>query len=159
MEGYFTYYPELKWTILFPAKGYRDSDKLKTSTDASYSMDFRLGRWEDLRNLPDYEHSKLGRLKLIGTNEIIILINGPDSRLNEVAERLPKYKGKSWAEINYMRLERDFLNCKNFKTSVCNSQLLGMAEFKLVILGSEANELDYTKADEICAKCKHFESK
>lgn len=44
-------------------------------------------------------------------------------------------------------------------TEVCNLQLLDTIEFNSVIPGQEVNELDYTKADEICATCQHFEPK
>jgi len=48
-----------------------------------------------------------------------ILIDGPDSRIDEIVERLPYYKDKPWLAIQKMSLEKDSLSCKNAFSALC----------------------------------------
>ncbi|MDD5155096.1 MAG: hypothetical protein PHF11_01245 [Candidatus Omnitrophica bacterium] len=145
-------YPEIKWMAKTEARFFGAGDKFQVNPDIE---NFKLVRFKDLRKQP----IKKNQLMLIGSSKTYIFIDGPDSRLNELIKRLPKCIGKSWLEITNMSLERDFLNCKNFEQAVCDPKLFSIIELKPIKPGEEVPELELAKADEICAKCGHFEPK
>ena len=145
-------YPEIKWTATAAVQAMGQGDKIQINPDLE---NFKLVRFKDLRKQP----IKKSQLMLIGSSKTNIFIEGPDSGLDALVIRLPKYIGKSWLEIKNMSLERDSLNCENFGTSVCNTRLLDAATLKTNIPGQAAPELDFAREDEICGKCEHFELK
>lgn len=152
----FNNYLEIKWTACAAAQAYSHLDKLRVTPDLD---NFKLERFKDLRKQPKVNKDQYFKLMLIGSSKTNIFIDGPDSLLDEMIIRLPKYIGKTWVEIQNMRLERDSLNCKNYFTSLCDPQVIGCLELKPLKLGESAPLLELDKADQICAKCKSFEFK
>lgn len=145
----FSNYPEIEWSARAAFQSIGPGDKVQINPDLK---NFRLERFKDLRKQP----IKNNQLILIDS-KTHIFIQGPDSQLDAILKKLPKYIGKSWSEINNMCLDRDSLNCGNFETSVCNLRLSNINESKPVKLGEETPELDFSKADKICAECEHFD--
>ncbi|KPK42906.1 MAG: hypothetical protein AMJ78_00660 [Omnitrophica WOR_2 bacterium SM23_29] len=152
----FSNYPEITWTAATAARFIKAGDKFQVNPDLE---NFKLVRFKDLRKQPKVNKESHLKLMLIGSSNTNVFIYGPDSQIDEIVKRLPKYIGKSWTEINSMSLERDSLNCENFEKAVCNPELLNIFEFEPIKSGEEVPELDFKKADEICAKCEHFDPK
>ena len=147
-------YSEMYWVATAAAQGIGPGDKIQIHPDL---INFRLEDFKDLRKQLKIDEKQRFKLMLIDmTHKTNIFIDGPDKLLEEMLIRLPSYKGKSWAEIKNMCLERSFTDCINAYSSVCDPSISENMEFKPIKPGQEAHELDFTKADEACAKCKHF---
>lgn len=147
-------YSEIKWVAAAAAQAIGPGTKIQVAPDL---VNFRLERFKDLRAQPKVNEGYRFKLMLIGSSKTNVFVDGPDTLLDELVKRLPNYKGKSWLEIKNINLEKNFSDCKNAFTSVCNQQEDEL-EHKPVELGKEAYEPNFAKADEICAKCEHFES-
>lgn len=147
-------YPEVKWTACAAAQACSHLDKLQITPDLD---NFKLERFKDLRKQPKVNKEQYFKLMLIGNSKTNIFIDGPDSLLDEMIMRLPKYISKAWVEIQNMSLERDSLNCRNAFTSLCDPQVIDYLELKPLKPGEPAPLLELDKADQICAKCKNFE--
>jgi len=146
-------YPAIRWTACAAAQGYAHLDKLQVTPDLD---NFKLERFRDLRKLPKVNKEQHFRLMLIGSSKTNIFIDGPDSLLDEMILRLPKYIRKTWVDIKNMSLERDFLTCKNAFISLCDPRVSDYIVLKKDKPGETATELEFDKADQICAKCKNF---
>src|SRR3989338_1225675 len=149
-------YPEIQWLSTAAAQFYSGGDEIQISPDLG---NFKLVRFKDLRKHPKINEKRHFKLMLIGSSKTNVFIAGPDSKIDEIIKKLPKYIDKSWLEIKNMSLERDSLNCDNFGASACNPQLLDVATLKPVIPGQVGPELNLNKEDEICGECEHFEPK
>ncbi len=147
-------YPEIKWMACAAAQFIDPGDKIQINPDLE---NFKLVRFKDLRKHPKVSEERHFKLMLIGSGKTNIFIDGPDSRIDEITKMLSKYRDKSWLEIKNMSLERDFISCKNAYTAVCDPRVIDYTELKPVKPGEGVPELELTKADEICAKCEHFE--
>jgi len=149
-------YPEIKWMATTAAQFISGGDKFQINPDLE---NFNLVRFKDLRSHPKISEERHFKLMLIGSSKTNIFIDGPDSRIDEMIKRLPKYKNKSWLEIKNMSPEKDFLNCSNAFSSVCDPWILSNVTLKPIKPGEEIPELDLNKADEICINCEHFDPK
>jgi hypothetical protein len=156
MFDQFGNYREIEWTAAPAAVGYRGNDKFPINPDLE---NFKLVRSVDLRKQPKVNEKRRFKLMLIGSSKTNIFIDGPDPLIDEMVKRLEYYKGKSWPEIQDMRLERDSSCCKNFMMSLCDPLIIDYWEWKEVKPGESTPEpkINYTKAKEICAKCNNFE--
>ncbi len=147
-------YPEIKWMAKTAARFFSGGDKFQVNPDLE---NFKLVRFKELRKYPKINEERHFKLMLIGSSNTDIFIDGPDHQIEEILKRLPNYIGKSWLEINNMRLERDFLNCSKAFTSVCNPLVSRNAELNPIRPGEEIPELDFYKLDEVCSNCKFFD--
>ncbi len=153
MFEHFGNYPEIKWMAAIAAQFYGGGDEFQVNLDLE---NFKLVRFKDLRKHPKINEKRRFKLMLIGSSKTNVFIDGPDSIIDEIIKRLPKYKDKSWLEIKNMSLEKDFISCRNAYTEVCDPRVIDGTKLKTVKPG-EAPELELIKVDEICAKCEHFE--
>lgn len=146
----FSNYPEIKWVAAAAVQAIGAGDKIPIDPDLD---NFKLVRFKDLRKQP----IKKSQLMLIGSSKTNIFIEGPDSGLDALVIRLPKYIGKSWLEIRNMNLENDFSNCKNAFTSLCDPQVIKDIAWKEDKPGEAPPELEFGKIDKTCSDCKNFE--
>lgn len=156
MFDQFGIYSEIEWHAAPAAVSYGPGDKIPVSPDLD---NFKLERVIDLRTRPRNK----GRFKLMlaGTSKTNVFINGPDSLIDVMVERLPCYMGKSWSEIENMRLGKDASRCKKFLIPPCDPLVIDYFEWKVEKPGELTPEpkVNMTKVDEICINCKHFEYK
>jgi hypothetical protein len=147
-------YPEIRWRACAAAQFIGLGDKIQINPDLE---NFRFLRLKDLRKHPKISKERYFKLMLIGSSKTNIFIDGPDLKIDEMVERLPYYKDKSWLDIKNMSLERDFISCKNSYTVNCDPRVMDYTELKPMKPGEDVPELELAKVDEICAKCKYFE--
>ena len=152
----FSDYPEVKWIATPAGEFYTGGHKFQINPDLK---NFKLERFKDLRKQPKVNEELHFKLMLIGSSKTNIFIDGPYPLLDEIIVRLPKYIGKAWVEIQNMSLERDSLNCKNALSSLCDLQAIDYPELKPRKPGEPVPELEFDKANQICAKCKNFDFK
>ena len=153
-------YPEIKWLATAAAQFIGAGDKIQINPDLE---NFKLERFKDLRGQPVIRREDSFKLMLIGSSKTNIFIDGPDALLDILVIKLPSYIGKSWFEINKIKLERSIVDCKNFmKNGLCNLWIIDKFEFKEYKPSegiSYFNNKDLLKADKICAKCGYFDPK
>lgn len=156
----FSVYPDIKWMATAAAQFIGAGDKFQVIPDLE---NFKLERFKDLRKQQKVNKEYSFKLMLIGSSKTNIFIDGPDSLIDILYSKLPRYIGKSWSEINKMKLERNHLTCDNFlKNNCCNPWVVDKFEFKTLKSGkgiSYFTTKDLLKADEICAKCEKFTPK
>ena len=156
----FSVYPEVTWMVTTRIQGTGLGHKIQIGPDLE---NFELERVVDLRKQHATKSLPSSKLILAGSNKTNIFIDGPDYLINILVAKLPCYIGKSWSEINRIKLERSFLNCNNFLIDKhCNPWIIDKFELKEIEPGKEIsyfNTKDLVKIDTICANCSHFEPK
>lgn len=150
MRDQFSSYSDVVWNAVAEPQFIALGGKIPINPDVE---NFKLERFKDTRKDPRPTH----HLMLRGSSKTIIFIDGPDSRLDEIIKRLPKYIGQSWLQINKMSLEKDFLNCGNAFLNKCDQWIKDNMMLDEYIPGEKAKELESVKANEICSKCNYFE--
>lgn len=156
----FSDYSEVRWLATAAAQFIGPGDKIQINPDLE---NFKLERFKDLRKQPKTKENSYFKLMLMGSSKTNIFIDGPDRLIDILVTKLPSHIGKSWLEINNIKLERSIIDCGNFmKNSLCNSWVIDKFEFKEYRPSegiSYFNNKDLLKADEICAKCEYFDPK
>ncbi|MGB2706382.1 MAG: hypothetical protein WBC74_05975 [Candidatus Omnitrophota bacterium] len=147
----FSSYPEMKWHAAARAKFIGLGGKIPINPDLD---NFRLESFIDLRK----KRMPGKRLMLIdNVHTTNIFIEGPDPLLDKVTKRLPKYIGKPWVGINKMSLEKDFRDCGNLSSSLCDPWVRDNFRWKSNEDREAHDTSDFEKIKEICAKCENFE--
>lgn len=156
----FSIYPRIKWMATAAAQFIGAGDKIQINSDLK---NFKLERFKDLRYRPKGGDAESFKLMLVGSSKTNIFIDGPDSLIDVLVTKLPSYIGKSWIEINQMKLERSCTNCNNFiKGSLCDPWIIDKFEFKEMEPNGEIsyfNTEDLSETDQICVNCNNFEEK
>ena len=97
----FSIYPEIRWIAV---AGSESKDTENGIVDNPGLDDFTLLKFQQLRKQHDGGKSCNYTIMLIGDDKTNIFINGPDALLDEMLKKMPSYIGKSWSEINNIRL-------------------------------------------------------
>lgn len=100
----FGIYPEIRWIAVAGAGSKDTGDGI---VDNPSLEDFTLAKFQQLRKQHYTNKERNFTIMLIGTDKTNIFINGPDTLLDEMLKKIPNYIGKSWSEINNMRLGRE----------------------------------------------------
>lgn len=150
-------YSDVKWRASAAAQAIGPGDKIQISPDLE---NFKLERFRDLRKQPHINKGDYFKLMLIGSSKTNISIEGPDTLIDILVAKLPQFIGKSWEEIEKIKLERNTINCDNFLINgKCPPWIIDKFEFKVIEPGQEIpyiNISDLAEADKICAKCDNF---
>ena len=97
----FSIYPEIRWIAV---AGAESKDTENGIVDNPSLDDFALLKFQQLRKHLDGGKSCNYTIMLTGNDKTNIFINGPDTLLDEILKKIPSYIGKSWPEINNIRL-------------------------------------------------------
>lgn len=158
MSGKFINHPEIMWRAE-PVGGF-GLPPLQITINLE---NFSLVAFTDLRKEDNYANEESDKLRLEGNNKVYIYIKGPDYLIDILYAKLPRYIGRSWSEINKLKLERSSVVCENFLIGrYCNPWIIDKFKFKEFDPRkgiSYNNTEDLLKADEICARCNNFKPK
>ena len=97
----FSIYPEIRWIAV---AGAESKDAENGIVDNPGLGDFTLLKFQQLRKQRDSGKGCNYTIMLMGNDKTNIFINGPDTLLDEMLKKIPNYIGKSWSEINNIRL-------------------------------------------------------
>ena len=97
----FSIYPEIRWIAVAGAESKDSGDDFLDNISLN---DFTLAKFQQLRKQRDSNKERNFTIMLIGTDKTNIFVNGPDTLLDEMLKKIPNYIGKSWSEINNIRL-------------------------------------------------------
>jgi hypothetical protein len=97
----FSIYPEIRW-IAVAGAGSKDAEN--GIVDDPGLDDFSLLKFQQLRKQYDGKKNCNYTIMLTGNDKTNIFINGPDTLLDEMIKKMPGYIGKSWTDINSIRL-------------------------------------------------------
>ena len=100
----FSIYPEIRWIAV---AGAESEDTENGIIDNPGLGDFTLLKFQQLSKQHASNKERNFTIMLTGTNKTNIFINGPDTLLDQMLKKIPSYIGKSWSEINNIRLGED----------------------------------------------------
>lgn len=90
--------------------GIESKDDNGSALDSPSLNGFRLMKFQQLRKQHNSARDHNYTIMLTGSDKTNIFINGPDTFLDEMVKKLPDYLGKSWSEINNIRLGAGYLD-------------------------------------------------
>ena len=97
----FGIYPEIRWIAVAGIGTKNENDGILDNPNLT---NFNLAKFQQLRKQRDSGRERNYTIMLTGDDKTNIFINGPDMLLDEMLKKLPSYMGKTWLDINSMRL-------------------------------------------------------